>query len=197
MAPSGRHEAPLFGYQLHEGARRASGQAAPTEGVTMLSDNFGMVKRIRRELDDALSGMALPPEQPCIADEEPWMPRITMVRRGDNLVLRAELPGVKPADVDLSVDDSSFTLKGHRHVEETHEDECWILRESTYGAFERTVPIPKPIDPGMIVAVYEDGVLQVTLRGAFEGFESPAPGAEGAVKFRRRDLPTDYYDMCP
>lgn len=79
------------------------------------------------------------------------------------MVLRAELPGIKKEDVDLTVHDEAITLKGEFKRDETVKDEDYYFSERRYGAFERTVPLPKEIDADKAKALFKDGVLEVVL----------------------------------
>jgi HSP20 family protein len=97
-----------------------------------------------------------------------WMPKIDVKRMGDDVMVRAELPGMKPEDVDIELQDNVLTISGERKTEEQQENEGWLIRESSYGSFELSLTIPEGVDPGAIKADFHDGVLEVTVPKAFE-----------------------------
>lgn len=131
-------------------------------------DPFGEVLRMQRDMDRIYSRMGMVGQGAHGEQSESWMPRIDIRQQGDDLELRAELPGMKPEDVDIEFSEGVLTLKGERKREEEREDEGWLVRESSYGAFERTVALPESVDPESISADYSDGILTVTVPGAFQ-----------------------------
>jgi HSP20 family protein len=92
-----------------------------------------------------------------------FTPALDVVERENEVVVRCELPGVKPSDVDVSVHDGLLTIKGERRSEDVREGETWIRRESSYGKFERRLSLPKDTDPDGVSATYDAGVLSVTI----------------------------------
>jgi len=87
-------------------------------------------------------------------------PAINVYDQGNAAVLTAELPGVKPEDVELTVLGDAITLKGERKSDRT-DGERYYRQERPTGAFERTVTLPTPIDPDSVKAEYRDGILTV------------------------------------
>jgi HSP20 family protein len=75
----------------------------------------------------------------------------------------AELPGVKPEDVRISLEGSTLTLQGEKHKEEEHEDDKVYRFERTYGMFERSFTLPATIDANQIVAKFDAGLLTIQL----------------------------------
>jgi HSP20 family protein len=82
---------------------------------------------------------------------------------GDNLVVRVDLPGIDPKDVEVSVTDNMLTVTGKR--EQTHEEKKrdYLHREVSYGAFTRSIALPKGIDAEQVKANYRNGVLELTM----------------------------------
>ncbi len=97
-----------------------------------------------------------------------WMPRIDVKQRGDDLIVQADLPGVKPQDVDVSVTDGVLTISGERSEEKKQEDENWVVRETSYGSFQRQMVLPEGLDPKTIHANFNNGVLEVEIPKALE-----------------------------
>jgi HSP20 family protein len=88
-----------------------------------------------------------------------------LTKNGD-LVVRAELPGVKQEDVDITLQDGVLTISGERKAEKEEERGGYYVRERRYGSFSRSLTLPEGIDESKIHARYENGVLEVTVEGA-------------------------------
>ena len=94
---------------------------------------------------------------------EGWFaPAVDTVVKDGTVVVKADLPGIDPKSVDVTVDRDRLILKGERKAE--HEDRNAGYREVCYGRFERTVRLPGPIDPDTVNARYRDGVLEITMK---------------------------------
>jgi HSP20 family protein len=123
---------------------------------------------INRLLDDMMGGTAGPARrsgrQQGAATE--WAPAVDALTKESDLVIRAELPGVKPEDVDLSLHDNVLTISGERRAEQEEERGGYHIRERRYGSFRRSIALPEGIDESKINARYEDGVLEVRVQGA-------------------------------
>ena len=108
--------------------------------------------------------------------EEEWqplkwtttMPAIeSFVRKGE-LVVRADLPGIDPKNVELAVEGHRLAIRGERRLKEEREEKDYVYREVGYGRFERYVDLPEGVDPEGIKATYHDGVLEVTMKAPKE-----------------------------
>lgn len=96
-----------------------------------------------------------------------WTPAVDVLTRGSDLVVRADLPGVDPEkDVDISVSDGVLHIRGERRSEQRDEGDNYVRLESSYGAFERNIPLPEGVDVDGIKAVHKQGILEVTVPGA-------------------------------
>lgn len=131
-------------------------------------DPFGEMLRMQRDMDRIFSRMGLSEEHLPVIGDQPWMPKIDIKRSGKDLLVHAELPGIKPEDVEVEVTGDLLTIKGERRLEEEKEDEDWVIRESSYGSFLRSIVIPEGVEPDAIKAEFHDGVLDVTVPGALE-----------------------------
>ncbi len=100
---------------------------------------------------------------PSLFMERYTFPAIEFARKGDNLVVRAELPGVNPKDVDVNVTGNLLTIKGERRQDEETKREDYYMREISYGAFERTITLPEGVNADKIEASYKGGVLELTM----------------------------------
>jgi len=92
-----------------------------------------------------------------------WAPAVDIYENGDNLVLKAELPGVKPEDVELRVEDNTLYLKGERKFEKEVKEENYHRVERSYGTFARSFSLPNTIDSEKVHAEYKDGILTLTM----------------------------------
>ena len=94
---------------------------------------------------------------------EGWMPKVDVIDRDDDIVVRAEVAGVDKKDLDISVTESSVTLKGETKQEEREEQGHYYRHEISRGAFARMVTLPAQVDTEKAKAEFKDGVVEVTL----------------------------------
>lgn len=81
----------------------------------------------------------------------------------DSLIVTAEIPGVEPDDIEISIIDESLTISGSRDDEELTEDSKYIRRERSSGKFSRTIELPFQIDVDAVQAQFQNGVLRIEL----------------------------------
>jgi HSP20 family protein len=92
-----------------------------------------------------------------------WTPALDVYEDKDSYIVKAELPGMKKEDIEVSFHDGSLSLSGERKSETKHEDAEVYRAERFFGRFQRTVSLPAAVAADMIKAAYKDGVLTVTL----------------------------------
>ena len=92
-----------------------------------------------------------------------WMPAIDMQETDADIHVRAELPGIDPKDVDVSVSEDRLVISGEKKSEAERTTDGWTHRESHSGSFSRLIPLPEPVDPAKVTARYDKGVLTVEL----------------------------------
>lgn len=96
-----------------------------------------------------------------------WVPAVDVFSRDSDLVIRADLPGVDPAsDVDITVTDGVLRIRGQRRVENKDEGADYFRLETSYGSFERIIPLPEGVNPDDIKATHQKGILEVVVPGA-------------------------------
>jgi len=92
-----------------------------------------------------------------------WAPAVDIYEHENTIVIKAELPGVDPKDVDIRLDNNVLTINGERKLDNEVKKESYHRVERSYGAFTRSFTLPTTVDPNGIKAEYRDGVLRVTL----------------------------------
>ena len=95
-----------------------------------------------------------------------WAPDIDVLHRDDDLVIRAELPGATPDEVDITIQNNVLTISGRVSEEREEERGGYLVRERRAGAFRRSLQLPQGIDENRVNARFDNGVLEVVLEGA-------------------------------
>jgi HSP20 family protein len=91
-----------------------------------------------------------------------WVPAMDVSEREGEVVVKAEIPGMKKEDVKVSVKDDVLTISGEKKQEEHEEGENWHRVERTYGCFKRVLSLPS-VDNSKVEATYRDGILEIRL----------------------------------
>ncbi len=94
---------------------------------------------------------------------EEWMPKADVIDREDEILVRAELPGVEKDDLDLTVTENTVTLKGETKEEQKEEKGNYYRCETSRGSFTRTFSLPSDVDGSKAKAEFKNGVLELTL----------------------------------
>jgi HSP20 family protein len=92
-----------------------------------------------------------------------WVPQVESFQRGNQFVVRADLPGIKKEDVTLEINDDTLCIHGERRDEHEDEREGVFSSERTYGSFYRVVPLPDGAIPDSAKASFNNGVLEVSI----------------------------------
>ena len=119
-------------------------------------DPFAEVAELRTGFDRLLGDLA-------DGGEREWTPAIDVLREEGRLVVRADVPGIKPDEIAVEVDQGVLTLSGKHEETEEKKDKRFVRRERRFGAFTRRMPLPEGVDPKSIKATTHDGVLEVTI----------------------------------
>ncbi|MEO6398331.1 MAG: Hsp20/alpha crystallin family protein [Tepidiformaceae bacterium] len=88
---------------------------------------------------------------------------LDVLETGENFVVKAAVPGIDPADVDISVEDDVLTIKGEFEQHDEASEESYLRRELRFGSFQRTLRLPPTVDADRAQAKFEHGVLTLTL----------------------------------
>lgn len=123
--------------------------------------NRNGLARLHNEMDDLFDSFFRGLEKP-FAGYKAW-PTIDVAEEENAITVRAEVPGCKADDVEISVYGNTLTISGEKKVEEEKKEKGYYHIESTYGSFRRELTLPTDVDASKIDAVCKDGVLSITL----------------------------------
>lgn len=123
-----------------------------TGDFTRMFDELGGLRR---------TGSARPDQNR--ADVSTWAPQIDVVQRGNELVVRADLPGIDPDDVAVEIGEDAITISGERREEQVEERNGVYRVERAFGAFFREIPLPEGAITDQAKASFKDGVLEITV----------------------------------
>ncbi len=123
---------------------------------------FREVSRLRREMDRLWEDFFGPgPRAPRPWAEE-WAPAVDVAETPDKLTVKAEVPGIDPKNIDISLVGDVLTIKGEKKSEREETKENYHLVERSYGSFSRAIRLPAAVNADKIEARYEKGVLSIT-----------------------------------
>ena len=93
----------------------------------------------------------------------PWAPAVDIMETENELVLKADVPGVALKDIDIQLENGTLTVKGERKYEKEEKNKGYHRMERSYGTFVRYFTVPDTVDAEHVHAAYEAGVLTITL----------------------------------
>jgi len=114
---------------------------------------WALINRLHRELDQAFEG----------GRETTWSPAVDIHEEANRFVVRADLPGVKPADINVTAEKGVLTLRGERNFEQKEDDGHYSRIERVRGKFSRSFTLPENVATADIKAQFKDGVLELTI----------------------------------
>ncbi len=123
--------------------------------------NRGEVARLHNEMDDLFDGFFRGLGRPF--DGYKAWPALDIAEQDDAIVVRAEVPGCKAEDIDISVYGDVLTISGEKKETKETKDKGYYHTESVYGSFRREVNLPTEVDPAKVEATCKDGVLSINL----------------------------------
>lgn len=92
-----------------------------------------------------------------------WLPSLDVAETKGDLVVRAELPGMDPKDIEITLSEGVLTIRGDKKQEKEEREEGYHLIERSYGSFTRSIRLPKDVQSDKINASFKNGVLKVVL----------------------------------
>jgi HSP20 family protein len=119
---------------------------------------MSVLEQMSKALDDMAAGFGSESSELAA-----WSPSVDVYDKSGQIVVEAELPGVKKEDMHVSFEDGVLTLRGERKQEEEVKEDHYYRRESSYGSFSRSFTLPSDVDADNIEAVYKDGVLKLKI----------------------------------
>ncbi|WP_321473635.1 Hsp20/alpha crystallin family protein [uncultured Paludibaculum sp.] len=93
----------------------------------------------------------------------PWSPAVDIAENENELILTADIPGVKMDEIDIKIEDGTLSLSGKREFEKKQEKGGYHRIERNYGSFQRVFTLPETVDVDKVSAQFDSGVLKVTL----------------------------------
>ena len=123
---------------------------------------FGSLRRLSNALDEAFSPWPFGDQESGTLTSA-WVPACDVFENSDAVKIMAEVPGVRPEDVKLSLEHNLLTLRGEKRQSADERNERLHRSERVYGPFERVFSLSSAVDPSGITASYDHGVLSVTI----------------------------------
>jgi HSP20 family protein len=130
-----------------------------SQAVDSFRDFGDMQAEVNRLFDNFLGR----PAQQHAGMERVWAPAVDMYETKEALMVVAELPGLVEKDIHLSIVGDVLNLRGERHWNQEVKQEHYYRGERWYDKFERSLPLPMPVQADKVTAAYRDGVLTITL----------------------------------
>ena len=154
---------------------------------------------VNRLLDEMFGGLGRRPGSRGVAQATAeWAPSVDVLQKDRDLLVRVEMPGVKPEDVHVAVHNRVLTISGERKVDEEEERAGYYVRELRHGSFQRSMILPEGVEEEKIHARYQDGILEVALEGAAAAreprriqIEVPPGGQQSATDVEVGELGTE------
>ena len=115
---------------------------------------WALLNRLHRELDQTFE---------TVARDATWSPAVDVHEEAERFVVRADLPGVKPADIEITADKGVLTLRGTRNFEQKSAEGKYSRVERVSGKFTRSFTLPENVQADAIKASFKDGVLELTI----------------------------------
>ena len=125
------------------------------------ADSLTALRRLNSMLDDAFAIWPVVGESGAVTSA--WLPAVDVLENKEGVRITVELPGVKPEDVKLSVENSVLTIRGEKRATYEEKTDRMHRYERQYGSFERTFALPSTVDVDRVEARYDNGGLTVDL----------------------------------
>ncbi len=126
-------------------------------------DPFQDLAGLERGMGRLLADLGVPRVARRGAMPDVMLPSVDVITRGEDLLVRAELPGIKPDEIDISVTENVLTIRGERHEKTEVAEDDYQLREMYYGSFERSLRLPPDAETDKVHAEYGEGILEITI----------------------------------
>jgi HSP20 family protein len=124
---------------------------------------FNELERMRGEMDRLWDSFFETGAAKRTGGKETWLPSLDVSETKSDLIVKTELPGINPKEIDISLSEGMLTIKGEKKQEKEEKESDYHLVERSYGSFTRMVRLPKEVKSDKISASFKDGVLKITL----------------------------------
>ncbi len=155
-----------------------TGLSRRTGVPAVFTNPFSLMRRFGEDMEQLLDefgfGRAMPRSFGQIAA---WAPQVEVLQRDNQLVIRADLPGINKDNVKVELRDDSVVLRGERQEERKEEHEGFYRTERSYGSFYREIPLPQGVDTSNATATFREGVLEITM-----------PAVQGEARVRQLEI---------
>jgi HSP20 family protein len=118
---------------------------------------------MQEDMDRWFGGFGMGTQGEGAGGAQRWAPRVDMWQENDQIVVRADVPGVEPEDLEVYCTDDSLILRGECRTSDEGEEHGYHRRERRYGRFERVLPLPAEVDRQKVQASFRNGVLEVRM----------------------------------
>ena len=126
------------------------------------TDAAKLSRRMERLFDEMLgNGIWRTSEEHSLRGS--WVPAINILEKDNEIIITADLPGLKAEDVEVTIEEGTLSIRGERKLEEASEGETYHRVERLYGSFERSFTLPNSIDVDAIAAHFSNGEMVLTL----------------------------------
>ncbi len=123
-------------------------------------DPFRELRQMQENMDRMWRNFA--PEGGEAGDVENWAIPLDVVQQGDNIIVKASVPGVNPEDIDVSIENDVLIIRGQTKEEREHQEGNYLMRERRSGSFYRALRLPDTLDSDRAQPHYEHVVLSIT-----------------------------------
>ena len=130
---------------------------------TIRYNPWSLVDRLHRDVDRLFPARLLAEDAEEAGDLGNWQPAVDIKEEENRFLIRADVPGVAAADLEITMDDGALTIHGHRETTTEEEREGWHRTERLSGRFYRRFSLPEAADAESIEADYKDGVLEISI----------------------------------
>lgn len=120
------------------------------------------LRRVQDDLDRLMDNLMRPFTSSLWSFGETAVPPVDVYEKDGNVIVKAEIPGLKADDISITATEDSISLKGEFKRDEETKREGFYRRERREGKFYRTIPMPAAIKPEKVKAKFKDGVLEIT-----------------------------------
>ncbi len=120
-------------------------------------------EEMRRQMDRLWDSFFEGRPMKRVEEEAEWFPALDVAETKNQIIVKAEVPGMEPKDIDISLSGGMLTIKGEKKQEREEKEEDYHVIERSYGSFTRSVQLPKEVQSDKITASYKNGVLKITL----------------------------------